>query len=437
MAQKTKELSVLQTYLLLMDAYFSVLDDRTPLNLFDPGLVQTLSDFGSNNENRNPLDRLEPTGVKPANELDPRTNRVRKMLRQAMFDHFYKRYHPTRAYRGRVPRVAHKKDYIFSYLMDMQSMFHPALANGRLLQRIIHSFDDATREEKEKHYSTLKCFIWNTVMGLAERVAFQIINVAEKENAQSTNEAIAVPKAKKQRVMDPSLALLETLVSTQATRPIATTERMPNQMAQQELDYYLNIPPEQWPRFEDTLNWWNSRIVADNMPCLSQVAKAILSCTPSSGGLECDFGLLKDVVKSKRASLSQGFVEVEMMLKLNKHLFISCPEKVIKLPNDKWEDYIPKRPQAEEADGDDEGDEEGTAPNEEIEEEGATINCVSNTQSNRESEDTDSDTNSLEEFGLDEYGDIVQETQLPLTDSQLSTVTVFDPEETQIPGKLY
>ena len=117
--------------------------------------------------------------------------------------------------------------------------------------------------------------------------------------------------------------------------------------------------------------------------------------------------------------------------------FISCPEKVIKLPNDKWEDYIPKRPQAEEADGDDEGDEGGTAPNEEIEEEGATINCVSNTQSNRESEDTDSDTNSLEEFGLDEYGDIVQETQLPLTDSQLSTVTVFDPEETQIPGKLY
>jgi len=110
---------------------------------------------------------------------------------------------------------------------------------------------------------------------------------------------------------------------------------------------------------------------------------------------------------------------------------------VIKLPNDKWEDYIPKRPQAEEADGDDEGDEEGTAPNEEIEEEGATINCVSNTQSNRESEDTDSDTNSLEEFGLDEYGDIVQETQLPLTDSQLSTVTVFDSEETQIPGKLY
>jgi hypothetical protein len=316
-------------------------------------------------------------------------------------------------------------------------MFHPALAKGCLLQRIIHSFDDATREEKEKHFSTLKGYIWNTILGLAERVAFQIINVTEKENAQSTNEAVVVPQAKKQRISDPALALLETLVSTQATKPIATTEKMPNQMAQQELEYYLNIPQEQWPRFEDTLSWWNSTIVADNMPCFSQVAKALLSCTPSSGGLECDFGLLKDVVKAKRASLNQGFVEVEMMLKLNKHLFISCPEKVVKLPNDKWEDYIPKRPQAEDvdADGDDEGEE--AAPGEQLEEEETTFHSVSNIQNNRESEETDSDTNSLEEFGLDEYGDIVQETQLPLTDSQLSTVTVFDPEETQIPGKLY
>jgi hypothetical protein len=80
------------------------------------------------------------------------------------------------------------------------------------------------------------------------------------------------------------------------------------------------------------------------MPCLSQVAKDFLLCTPSSGGLECDFSLLKDAVKAKQASLSQGFVEVKLMLKLNKHLLISCPENIIKLPNDKWEEYIPKRP---------------------------------------------------------------------------------------------
>jgi hypothetical protein len=82
------------------------------------------------------------------------------------------------------------------------------------------------------------------------------------------------------------------------------------QQQKKEIDYYLNLPRDQWPKFEETLVWWQSRMVRENLPCLTQVAGAILACHPSSGGLECNFGLLKDVVKARRASLGQGFVEI-------------------------------------------------------------------------------------------------------------------------------
>jgi hypothetical protein len=152
----------------MIDAFFGVLDEKAPLNIYDPGLTLNLGENTTAEQQSNPLDNLRPTSILPASELDTRTSKVRQLLKHAMYECFYKRYHPRQAYRNKVTRTAQRKDYHFSYLIDMQAMFHPALSNGRLLHRIIFSFQDATREEKERHYGLLTDYIWQTITSLAE-----------------------------------------------------------------------------------------------------------------------------------------------------------------------------------------------------------------------------------------------------------------------------
>jgi hypothetical protein len=128
------------------------------------------------------------------------------------------------------------------------------------------------------------------------------------------------------------------------------------------------------------------------------------------------------------------------VVELNKHIFISSPEKVIKLPNEKWEDYIPRRPQCKEDDTDEGGDiinEETGIPVEEVRrnaEEEDYVSQGAEQQGLLLETEVDSDS-SL--FGAEEYGDIVGKMQPEPMDMQLSTITVFDPDEMQVPGKLY
>jgi hypothetical protein len=68
-------------------------------------------------------------------------------------------------------------------------------------------------------------------------------------------------------------------------------------------------------------------------PCLAGAVAALLASKPRSGGLECDFGSLNDIIIPKRSSLGGGFAEASMMLNLNKHLMPYNPENLILLDN--------------------------------------------------------------------------------------------------------
>ncbi|KAH8953065.1 hypothetical protein BDL97_08G004700 [Sphagnum fallax] len=97
-----------------------------------------------------------------------------------------------------------------------------------------------------------------------------------------------------------------------------------------------------WPKSVELCKWWARQT---SMPCLMHVVLAILANKPSSGGLECDLGSLLDVLAPKRSSLRVGLVDINMFLKINKHLILTNPAEVA--PLDKkmnWENNIPKWP---------------------------------------------------------------------------------------------
>jgi hypothetical protein len=326
-------------------------------------------------------------------------------------------------------------------------LFHPALADTRLLRTIIFSFTDAIENEKIRHYNSVMNYIWRVVTRYVQQVAYEKLTCEEIIDEESVHEIVPQSAHKRAKYDDPTLALLETMVEMSHNPSSRLREEAftPQEVAAKELHYYQNIDRSEWPKFDEILTWWRSVKIQQNLPCLSQVAQAFLGCLPSSGGLECDFGHLKEIISPRRAALGQGFVEIKMMMKLNKHLFLSNPDQIKKLSDKEWREEIPKRPtfnfDSDDGESGDEGDTEIPNGDDDIiiteeSQEDAVENV--NTDNDEESQSDvvlvegtpNSEDGRTGDWMADEYSWVIGPNQATVTDTLLSNHRVFDSQET-------
>ncbi|CAK9879644.1 unnamed protein product [Sphagnum jensenii] len=355
-AQAMQTFVIVDVYVMLYSLYTIVLDVSKPLELIIPV--------------RRQLGSEDPDPVSQSYDvLQPATREARKLLGKAMSERYFKRYHPILALRqpkkiygnnlGQpmlLKNVLEEIDFKFSYLIDAQSMLYPPMTSGKILAKLINATNidrldipvGWTQESLQKqHFVFVNQFIWNKIKCLAETVAAPIV-LKKQEMAGSTLARRLERPAKRIKTLELLSAALEIVADDDKKDVNGSGERFETaaQMENVEVQILKGIGIETnielWPESAELCKWWARQI---SMPCLMQAALAILANKPSSGGFECDLGSLSDIVAPKRSLLRAGLVEINMFLKINKHLIPTNPAEVA--PLDKkmnWENNIPKRP---------------------------------------------------------------------------------------------
>jgi hypothetical protein len=254
--------------------------------------------------------------------------------------------------------VLEETDFKFSYLIDAQSMLYPPMTSGKILAKLINATNidrldipvGWTQESLQKqHFVFVNQFIWNKIKCLAETVVAPIV-LKKQQMAGSTPARRLERPAKRVKTLELLSAALDIVADDDKKDVNGSGERFETaaQIVNAEVQILKGIGAETnielWPESAKLCKWWARQT---SMPCFMQAALAILANKPSSGGLECDLGSLSDILAPKRSSMHAGLVEINMFLKINKHLIPTNPAEVAPLDkkmNLNWENNIPKRP---------------------------------------------------------------------------------------------
>jgi hypothetical protein len=251
-------------------------------------------------------------------------------------------------------------DFKFSYLIDAQSMLYPPMTSGKILVKLINATNidrldipvGWTEESLQKqHFVFVNQFIWNKIRCLAKTVAAPIMLKKQRMAMGGSTPAGRLERpAKRVKTLELLSAALDIVAEDGKKDVNGSGECFETaaQMVNAEVQILKGIGDETnielWPESTELCKWWARQT---SMPCLMQAALAILANKPSSGGLECDLGSMSDVLAPKRSLLRAGLVEINMFLKINKHLIPTNPTEVVLLDkkmNLSWENNIPKRP---------------------------------------------------------------------------------------------
>ncbi|BBM98765.1 hypothetical protein Mp_1g16080 [Marchantia polymorpha subsp. ruderalis] len=196
------------------------------------------------------------------------------------------------------------------------------MTSGRIIMQLIEATPidplDVLRgwtvqELRAQHHTFVMAHIWTKIKDLAAVVAQSIV-VQRVQSAAKTPAPL--PSAPKRQKTGMNL--------------LASALKLPTGSVLQSI-----TDPDDWPEPADLCQWYAQK--HNQMPCISQVALAVLANKSSSGGLECDLGCMTDVIAPKRSAMCAGMVEINMFIKINKKLMKTNPVDVVLLDK-KWQD---------------------------------------------------------------------------------------------------